>query len=1523
MLDKPNAQRLTKYILHLALSISLAFLGVPSFASERYGSKSLSTEQSDVSVLKGQKKHRGGALEALTGSVAPDQATKARINKVYSDLPLSFEENQGQLDQSVRFFSRGNGYGLFLTDTEVLFALPNFKSPPKYNSSHATFDDVTMRKAKSQAAILRMRFIGSNTKPRIVGRGLLQGKSNYFVGNNPRQWKTGVNTFAKVSYQNLYPGIDLNYYGNGGQIEYDFVIAPGSDPSNISVEFKGASKIKVDRQGELVIHTTGGTIRQHKPVIYQEDGSTNKEIAGSYVLKSKNRIGFKVSAYDQSLPLIIDPVLSYSTYLGGSGDDDGLGITVDSSGSAYVIGNTVSTDFPVTNARQSIFGGNTFDAFVAKIDPAGANLVFSTYLGGLGDDLGSGIALDSFGNIYLTGRTGSSNFPATSDAYQSPSIGPPQAFVTKLNPTGRVLIYSTCLGGSNNSNTGAAIDVDSLGNAYVTGVTSATNFPITPGAFRSSSGGATDAFVTKLDVAGTSLVYSTYLGGNSFDNGNGIAVDHYGNAYVTGITVSSNFPRVNPIQPIKSGGADAFVTKLNAAGTAPTYSTFIGGSGTDAGRSIAVDLSGNAYLTGDTASSNFPTKNALQPTFGGGPRDAFITKLNGSGSAFIYSTFYGGSNDDGGVGMAIDKSGNTYVSGSTASPNFFTTADAIQTSLVGDRNAFLVKLNSNGASRIFSSYLSSISGGDVALDLFGNAYVTGSASPSLITTPGAYQILPSSGDDAYIMKIGNRGVRCLDGTETTQDNDGDGLYDCWETEGLDINGDGIVDLPLNQPPYNADPMHKDIFVEIDYMEGSDSHRPSDKALQSVADAFAAAPATNPDNTAGITLHLAGSNGMVDEAVPHNDEVNFSQYLDSACANTAADFDSIKAAHFGTPAERADINKLEAKRQVFRYALFAHNQSSYSDAQSGTCKANTSTGISELPGNDFIVTLGSFDWLAARGGTCLPGETSTSCGRREAEAGTFMHELGHTLGLQHGGSDSINCKPNYLSVMSYSFQLPWFDPTRSLDYSRQRLLDLDERGKLDEPSGIGGPTDRNTVYGAPALLSSSYTIKLASANGPINWNNNLFSSDLNVTSDVNRIDGVGCNGQGLTLLSGFNDWANLIYNFRGTLDFADGVHTSSALVQEITAEESLKAAQSVDFDGDGISNALDNCPGTYNPDQLDSDGDGIGDACDPPDVVDLSINQSIPSNNVITGTNVTFTLTVKNNGPGGAPSVNLTDTLPANTAFVSCDATEGGVCGGSGNNRTVTFTSLAAGTSATVNLVAAINCSVTDGTPFSNTANVTSPITDSNLSNNSTTIPLTATNPPPAVMCPSNINASNDPDSCFATLNPGMAVTSDNCSEISVAGIRSDGQPLNSPYPVGPTTITWTAIDSAGAQASCAQTVIVNDTQPPTISDLSVSLSSLWPANHKMIDLTVKYTTAENCSSPTNAVSISSNEPENGTGDGDTSPDWVIVDEHHLRLRAERAGGGNGRVYTINVTSTDRVGNTSKRTLIVQVPKNQK
>jgi hypothetical protein len=550
----------------------------------------------------------------------------------------------------------------------------------------------------------------------------------------------------------VYAGIDMRYYLEAGRLRYDWVVQPGGDPSQIVFGLEGSERTYIDSEGRLVFTTRFGEVKLAELRVYQGD----REIGGRFV-ERPGGWGIAVGSYDPTQLLVIDPLV-YSTYIGGSIADRGNAIAVDESGNAYVTGSTYSTDYDVTPGSFQTTNGGYWDVFVTKLNETGTALVYSTYIGGSGDDYGYGIAVDGSGEAYVTGYTYSSNYPVTvGAAFQETKEGWVDVFVTKLNETGDDLVYSTYLGGSG-VDYGYGIAVDGSGEAYVTGYTSSIDYDVTPGAFQTTKGGGWDVFVTKLNDTGTALVYSTYIGGSNDDEGYSIAVDGSGNAYVTGLTTSTNYP-VTPgaFQTTKGGGRDVFVTKLNETGDDLVYSTYLGGSDEDRGYGIAVDGSGNAYATGWTYSTDYPvTPGAFQTTKGGG-WDVFVTKLNATGTALVYSTYIGGINDDVGYGIAVDGSGKTYVTGYTYSFDYDVTPGAFQTTKGGGYDVFVTKLNATGTALVYSTYIGGGAedrGYAIAVDGSGYAYVTGyTSSINYPVTPGAFQTTKGGGWDVFVTKV--------------------------------------------------------------------------------------------------------------------------------------------------------------------------------------------------------------------------------------------------------------------------------------------------------------------------------------------------------------------------------------------------------------------------------------------------------------------------------------------------------------------------------------------------------------------------------------------------------------------------------------------------------------------------------------------------------------------------------------------------------------------------------------------------
>jgi uncharacterized protein (TIGR03437 family) len=701
---------------------------------------------------------------AILLSASPEENAVA----TYGRLPLAFEENRGQFDPAVRFLARGEGYSLFLDDAGAVFSLAGSPLP----------------------ATLRMKFANANRSPSIQPLDQLPGKTNYFLGDAGR-WRTGVPNYARVAYRDLYPGVTVIYYGNQRQVEYDLVLQPGHDPNIVRIEFKGSDSARIDEHGDLLLRTPAGELRQRQPSIFQEQAGRRRAVKGRYVLFGKSTVGVEVGAYDRSLPLSIDPVLVYSTFLGGDaaatgGFDTGRAIAADPAGNLYVAGTTEAGSFPASaGALARTYRGGPTDGFVTKLDPGGA-LVYSTYIGGTGADEIRAIAVDAGGNAYVAGFTSSSQFPASAGAFQTALKGSADAFVAKLNPAGSALVYATLIGGTYDDRA-YALKVNAAGEAYVAGQTWSSNFPVAAGAFQPALHLGSDAFVAQLKADGTGLVYSTLIGGNNDDLANALALDSAGLAYVAGETASTDFPvTANAARKSGVGWVEGFVAKINADGSSLVYSTLTGGNGLDRVRGIALDGKGQAYIAGVTASTNLPlaqpgvrvtAKRRVPPLPNypvaglrarrlrdlSGSLDGFVLKLSGDGASFLGGLCFGGSGDDAVNAVAVSSGGIVIVAGETNSSDLLTLPSARQSSYGGGMaDAFVASFQADDLSRVRISYLGG-SGEDrayaMALDDAGGISLTGmTRSRDFSTTPGAYQNSPpGGGSDAFVTKLNPEG----------------------------------------------------------------------------------------------------------------------------------------------------------------------------------------------------------------------------------------------------------------------------------------------------------------------------------------------------------------------------------------------------------------------------------------------------------------------------------------------------------------------------------------------------------------------------------------------------------------------------------------------------------------------------------------------------------------------------------------------------------------------------------------------
>jgi hypothetical protein len=692
-------------------------------------------------------------------------------SSLFANLPLSFEANQGQVQSDIKFLSRGQLCNLIIEPTSATLSL--------YDVDHSVASNERSGVSSVQTRNLLVRFVGANMDAEVVGDSPLKGTANYLIGNEPAGWRRSIPMFGQVVVRKLYAGVDLVYYGNQNRLEFDFNVAAGADALSIVMQFDGADMVRIAEEGDLVIRLGNREIRQQKPFAYQMAGSERRQVPCEYSMNSGGKtVHFRIGEYDKKLALIIDPILSYSSYFGGTGTDNAWDVAIDASGAVYIAGDTLTAQLPTTPASfQTNFGGSTTfsgDAFVAKLDGTLTNLVYLTYLGGMTGDAAQALAVDGAGNVYLTGYTDSTNFPTANTTFTNINGNPhPEldlhyldAFVTKLNASGSSLDYSLYLGGSRAEQC-YGISVDSAGQAYVVGGTTSSNL-FRLNAAQTNYGGGEDAFIAKLNAAGQ-VLYCTYFGGTNQDRGINIMGDAAGFATIVGFTRSVNFPVTNAIQSNLNQSSnlttarDAFVARFTPDGV-PVYSTFWGGIADDQGSGLALDAMANAVVTGWTSSTNFfVTSNSLPTAVISNrtSREFFVSSLDLSGAP-LYSLIFGGTASDESRDVAVDLDGNIIVVGNTSSTNLPTTNTVgfLTTTNAGSNDVFVVQFSPGGDSLLYSVYLGGRrddTGYGVAVDPSGNAYVVGrTASTNFPTTnsPGVAPFTRSQGSfDAFLAKV--------------------------------------------------------------------------------------------------------------------------------------------------------------------------------------------------------------------------------------------------------------------------------------------------------------------------------------------------------------------------------------------------------------------------------------------------------------------------------------------------------------------------------------------------------------------------------------------------------------------------------------------------------------------------------------------------------------------------------------------------------------------------------------------------
>jgi hypothetical protein len=661
-------------------------------------------------------------------------------------LPLSFEPNQGQADPQVRFLARAGGFALLATATGAALCLSRNLLPAAPFPPFPRFGSQSQR-ALDNGGTVWLELRGANPSPSLTGLDPLPGRSNYFIGNDPAKWHTNIPQYSRLRYRDIYPGIDWEHYGDQGQLEHDFIVAPHADPANIRLAIRGTDSLRLDSDGDLLLGKSRGEIRLQKPVLYQYPNGRRRTVPGDYDLTSEGEVRFRVGPYNQDLALVIDPVVSWATYLGGPTQDTGYGIATDGLGNTFVTGATEIGGFPTSNPAQPNPGGST-DVFVSKLNRNGSALLYSTYLGGSGTDSGASLAVDASGCAYVVGSTASTNFPVR-NAFQWSLGGGSDAFIVKLSSEGNVLLYSSYLGGSDGDGA-SGIGVDRRGRAWIAGPTTSPDLP-TVRPLQASIGGSgpmrRDAFVALVAADGSDLLYSTYIGGSDLDYASSLAVDSAGCPYVTGFTSSTDFPVANAFRRSNAGAQDAFVTKLKDDGSALVYSTYLGAANGDWARAIAVDAAGNAYVAGETSSGSFPMVNPFQGWMRGAP-DGFVAKLNPEGSSLVYSTFLGGLDSDYARAIAIDAEGNAFVAGET------TSADFPGAGTVGNTgSAFIVQLGADGRSLASALFFPSATANGITVDRSGILYATGTVTTRDFAKGAVVQPVLRGLSDAFVAKV--------------------------------------------------------------------------------------------------------------------------------------------------------------------------------------------------------------------------------------------------------------------------------------------------------------------------------------------------------------------------------------------------------------------------------------------------------------------------------------------------------------------------------------------------------------------------------------------------------------------------------------------------------------------------------------------------------------------------------------------------------------------------------------------------
>jgi uncharacterized repeat protein (TIGR01451 family) len=1178
---------------------------------------------------------RKGELSPARTATNVQPAMASRTTEAYGKLSMSFEANRGQTDPRVAFISRQSRSTLFLTPTEAVFAM---RSPRERAS-----DPVNARPARVPATAIKMKLVGANPAAEISGRKRLPGNSNYFRGSDPSKWQSSVATYDGVFCRDVYPGVNLVYYGNEQNLEYDFQVAPGSNPAAIRIAFEGVRKISINADGDLVLSKSACEIRMHKPTVYQETDGTRRSVDGRYVLRGRRQVAIDVGKYDKTRPLVIDPVLSYSTFLGGTNSDYSRGIAVDSAGNAYVTGQTYSFNYPVTIDGYDTTYANYADVCVTKLNADGSAIVYSTYLGGNSDDIGYGIAIDSSGSAYVTGLTSSADYPTTPGAYQTGLRGSysTDTFVTKLNSDGTAVTFSTYLGGSSGDQANG-IAVDSSGNTYTVGYSYSSDFPITPGAFQTAitAGSSQEAFLAKLNNTGTALVYSTFLGGSGADQATAVKVDLDGYAYVSGLTTSANFDITPGAYQATYAGAsdyyysygDAFATKFNPTGTGLSYSTYIGGAGDDAAFGIDLASSGEVYLTGSSSSGNFPTTSGVVRVGNGG----VAKSTNGADSWFAASSGLTNSTE---LSLAIDPSNpNIVFVGSSGGGVFKSTNGGanwavtnsgltdltIKALAIDQTNTSLMYLGTNSRG-VFRSTDSGATWRAINTGQNGMSVNTIKIDPAISSTIYA-------GTDSGIFKTTNGGAS-------------------WVAANTGLNQGPNVSALVIDPGATST-----LYAAVAYYYGS-LFRSTDGGAHWSATGLndASIRALAIDDSAPSTIYAGTANGI--------------QKSTDSGANWSG------------------VNTGLADRTVNVLAI--------SPADSAIIYSGTANGI-------FKSTNGGTTWGIGNSG--LAGAVVNTIAIDPATPLTLY------CGSAAGSTDAFVAKLNATGT--------------ALDYSTY----------------LGGSgADQGSSVAIDASGNAYLTGTTASQNFP-------------TTRGVFQVFGGYSNDAFVTKLNPTG--ATLVYStYLGGTDYDQGFglfvdSSGSAYVTGYTQSQNFPttpgAFQSVrtGYSTDGFITKLEVVPSL---------------------AADLAVTMTTSAGPFTAASYVVYNITLTNNGPDVASSILVSDELPSSLIYNSCYGSPN-YCTHAGNSVTFAINSLAVGASASMQISAYVSCSIPSTVMIDNVITVDSSSIDSNLADNSATASIDATNTV-TTLSPTNQSFPLGGGSGSVSVNRGS-----NCSWTSMSNV---------------------------------------------------------------------------------------------------------------------------------------------------------